>query len=422
MIHFFTPKFIQMTEALQYIAKEHLWQGYALEWLDILISKSLNPEETDFSTIQQEDTAKIKVKIAEEKQRLKTFIRNTVFSLGNESKIRLFIKQYHDSLIQLLDKAVENHEKNLEDHPQLENLTSSLVICIEELLCFIENGFYDYLKKGEAVAITYSSTATVAVKKWLAEQGEELKNTLDRKKVEIILLQLKDFVRRAEKDHSVTCGEVAYVKELLHELKHLNRIEREDSIFSPLDFLLISMNFNCKAYRECLIQQLIENNNNCQHTAEKFKSLLLHSKIVNQIPVKPGRVLDAREMELKAVLSTWFKEEILYLKRKDKLLEGNSYGERKWTYAETVNQKNKIMCRLSADQLGIILRATDELGILVARSMSQTFRRIVPHLSTECRKNLSYDSVRSKSYAAERRDKEIATETLTRMIEKIKEY
>jgi hypothetical protein len=72
--------------------------------------------------------------------------------------------------------------------------------------------------------------------------------------------------------------------------------------------------------------------------------------------------------------------------------------------------------------MGLILRATDESRILKARSMSHIFKTIVPHLSTPFKKDLSYQSVRSKSYNAEERDKEIAIQTLEKIIKKIRTY
>ena len=80
------------------------------------------------------------------------------------------------------------------------------------------------------------------------------------------------------------------------------------------------------------------------------------------------------------------------------------------------------MCVLSTDQTALILRAADELKIIIAKSMNEVFKTIVPHLSTPYKENLSYDSMRSKSYAAETRDKEIAIQTLEKIIKKIKEY
>ncbi|XDZ54227.1 hypothetical protein FlaCF_1275 [Flavobacterium tructae] len=86
------------------------------------------------------------------------------------------------------------------------------------------------------------------------------------------------------------------------------------------------------------------------------------------------------------------------------------------------NPSDKVLCKLSTDQTALILRASDELKILISKSMNHLFKTIVPFLSTENKTDLSFNSMRSKAYAAEERDKEIAIETLERMIKQIKEY
>ncbi|WP_202703565.1 hypothetical protein [Flavobacterium sp. UGB4466] len=86
------------------------------------------------------------------------------------------------------------------------------------------------------------------------------------------------------------------------------------------------------------------------------------------------------------------------------------------------SSSNKVLCKLSTDQMALILRAGDESRILKAKSMSMVFKTIVPFLSTPFKKDLSYQSVRSKSYNAEDKDKEIAIESLKKIIEKIKSY
>lgn len=85
-------------------------------------------------------------------------------------------------------------------------------------------------------------------------------------------------------------------------------------------------------------------------------------------------------------------------------------------------EKQKVRCILSSDQMGLILRAADDIRILEAKSMSEVFRTIVPHLATPYRENLSYDGMRSKAYVAEERDKQIAIETLEGIIKKIRGY
>lgn len=82
----------------------------------------------------------------------------------------------------------------------------------------------------------------------------------------------------------------------------------------------------------------------------------------------------------------------------------------------------KIICGLSIDQMGIILKAADDIKLIISRSLSLVFRTIVPYLSTHHKEELSWDSMRSNSYHPEERDKEVAIEALEKMIKKIREY
>ncbi|MGM1430183.1 hypothetical protein ACS126_13060 [Sphingobacterium lactis] len=82
----------------------------------------------------------------------------------------------------------------------------------------------------------------------------------------------------------------------------------------------------------------------------------------------------------------------------------------------------KVICALSQDQLGIILKSTDDLRIIISRSLSNIFNQLAPYLSTPYKEDLSPDSMRSHTYSIEERDKQVAIDTLQRMIEKIREY
>ena len=133
-------------------------------------------------------------------------------------------------------------------------------------------------------------------------------------------------------------------------------------------------------------------------------------------------MFEPSQENIKKVLHNWFQHEIVYLEREMELNSGPKISASARKTDGIVVSENKIECILSTDQMGLILRATDESRILKARSMSQIFKTIVPHLSSPFKKDLSYQSVRSKSYNAEERDKEIAIQTLEKIIKKIKSY
>ena len=82
----------------------------------------------------------------------------------------------------------------------------------------------------------------------------------------------------------------------------------------------------------------------------------------------------------------------------------------------------RLVCELSVDQMGIILKAADDVKLVVSPSLSMVFKSIVPFLSTANKDVLSWDSMRSNSYHPEERDKEIAIAALEKLIVKIREY
>jgi hypothetical protein len=82
----------------------------------------------------------------------------------------------------------------------------------------------------------------------------------------------------------------------------------------------------------------------------------------------------------------------------------------------------KVLCYLSVDQIAIILKAADDIKLVVMRSFSQVLKSIVPFLSTERYEDFSWKSARSSTYKMEDRDKTIVIETLEALISKIRQY
>jgi hypothetical protein len=82
----------------------------------------------------------------------------------------------------------------------------------------------------------------------------------------------------------------------------------------------------------------------------------------------------------------------------------------------------KVLCQLSVDQLGILLKAADDIKLILSRSLSLIFRSLVPFLSTQKIKNISWMSMRKSTYQFEKSDLDFVVEVLERMIKKVKGY
>ncbi len=97
-------------------------------------------------------------------------------------------------------------------------------------------------------------------------------------------------------------------------------------------------------------------------------------------------------------------------------------GDGKDSPAAEGNVLTKIFCKLSVDQIGIILKAADDTRLIIASSLSLIFRSIVPFLSTEKSKRISWNSMRKSTYHMEQHDKEVAIEALEKLIATIRGY
>ncbi|SHN13859.1 hypothetical protein [Flavobacterium xinjiangense] len=399
-------------------------QTYLLEWLDLLVTFTLNPSKTDVSEITTVQSKAIIEKTIEQTLFIQSEFKIKVFSLNKEKQIKIIVGNYHSSLIIFLDNVIERSHNVVFERFDLKQVINTLISCFDELLSFIETRFSDYLSLDLRVPATY----LLISKKKLKQKIDKLKNsstsTINNQKVTVILFDsLYSFVN-SKRNEKVTFRQVLYRKQLIKELELLKVKQNEDQANAALDEILIYMNFNSRKYINYFTKCVADKINCCESAAGKMENLLFYFKEFNQIHSKDGVILNPHHQDLKTVLSDWFKHEMMYLEKKlhFSVVPLLTIDKKQNQTAVIDITKDKVLCKLSTDQTALILRASDELKILIAKSMNHVFKTIVPFLSTPHKVDPSYDSMRSKSYVAEERDKKIVIETLERMIKQIKEY
>lgn len=394
---------------------------YTLEWLDSLITVSLNPAKTDIEAILPEQILHIKSKIQEEKTKHQTFLSNKVFSLLDEGKIEVLIKQYYSTLVILLDQAHHNEDYILIKNPSLKELQILIIQGLEEMLSFIELRYSNYLSLDQRASITY----LLITKKELEKQVTVLKKDLhkrieDKPLLEIVLSTIDTFLANISGDASVSLREALYIKELVKKLQNLCNSGNNHCNSAGLNELLIYLNFNSKDYLDHFTFAVKEKIGSLNAVAERLEMLLLMMKDLNQINSKSGVALNNGEKHIKKILGNWLNQEVQYLERK--INSPNPQLQKNIIQQNKNEEPSKIKSSLSVDQLSLFLRAADESKLIIARSLNDLFKQIVPYLSTTHKVNISFDSMRSKSYAAEKRDKEIVIQALEQMIKNIKDY
>ncbi|WP_369764979.1 hypothetical protein [Flavobacterium sp. WC2429] len=399
-------------------------QTYLLEWLDLLVTFTLNPSKNDVNAITSVQSNAIVEKTIAQTESIQCEFKIKIFSLNKEKQIKIVVGNYHSSLIIFLDKVIErSHSVAFERH-DLKQVINTLISCFEELLSFLETRFSDYLSLDVRVPATY----LVVSKKKLKQKIDKLKvstaSTLSDQKVTAILFNnLYSFVN-SKRNGKVTFRQVLYRKQLIKELELLKIKPNNAEANLLLADILIYMNFNSRRFINYFTQCVADKINCSESAAGKMEKLLFYFKKLNQIHSIDGVILNPHHKDLKTVLSDWFQHEMVYLEKKlhFSVVPVHSNDKKLIPAAVIDSTKDKILCKLSIDQTALVLRASEELEILIAKSMNHLFKTIVPFLSTPNKVNLSYDSMRSKSYVAEERDKKIVIETLERMIRQIKEY
>ena len=247
--------------------------------------------------------------------------------------------------------------------------------------------------------------------------GSESDKLTIKRTVKILQNSIKE-----DNGKKLTYRRILYFRELLKLLEEHNTDLENPSIFTPLDELLIDHNFNSLQYISVLTERMTEQIYITEKHPAKLNLLLHFFKDFKQLHSNVKITFDASHQNIKDVLENWFTSEISFLQNRDEIEKSGNENYKRTINPSYLADENKIQCTLSSDQIGLILRATDETRILKAKSMSLIFKTIVPYLSTPFKRNLSYHSVRSKSYNPEEKDKEFVIKTLERMIKHIKEY
>ncbi|MDM1048731.1 MULTISPECIES: hypothetical protein [Sphingobacterium] len=392
---------------------------YPLEWLDLLITVTLNPSNTDISVITQEQTEHIESRLREEILRLQSLIKGQVFSINKENEIDLLIKQYHTSLIALLDQTIKNQQLTAPKEKTIQNLNEEILTNLDGLFSFLETRFSKYISLDERVPAIYFDVA----KRELKIKVDKLQRCVSNSPVAKLLVhKLTHFITAPSHPYELTFRVVLYLRELINGLEEIDWIRNDREDFSQLEQLLIYMNFNSKKFMNILTDRLANEVNRYEQPVERMDKLLYFYKAYNQLHRKPDTKLNPKYRDLDTVINNWFSQEIVYLEKKLRLTVIPLQGNTETTSGNGTTPIQKILCVLSTDQMALILRAIDDLRIIHAKSLTEVFRTIVPHLSTPYKEDISHEAMRSKAYNPEERDRQIAIETLERIIQRIREY
>lgn len=395
-------------------------KNYPLEWLETLILQTLNAADKKIMSISEQDLSLLCQDVLNESNKIQVQIKNEVFAAQNKRQIRLLIKKYYSCFVFLTDHLMQKRRNEILKSDRQSKIIDTALSSLDELLFFTETRFTDFLSLDQRVSLSYVLVFRKEILLRLKELKDKKANEKNRQIIEIVFAALSDSVLN-ESQCMITYRKMFYQKTLLKQLETVTDMQECAGVFWGIDRVLIEMNFNDHRYINYFIYQIQQFIASQDSLIDQLIALSHYYKEFSQLPSNKKISFCPDRENIKDFLENWLGQEIVYLEKKLELsLKTNSADLKALGYKTLLN--DKIECDLSADQIALILRATDESRVIKARSMNYFFKMIVPHLSTPFKKDLSYHSVRSKSYTPEDRDKEITIQTLERIIKKIKSY
>ena len=397
---------------------------YPLEWFEEVVTISLDPEKVIEEEIPMDMIESMTSRMQSEYDKLRLAIKTQVFVTGTDQEITAMIRRYHYSIITLLDQTSENQKRIEKKSRVISQILLRIASCLDQLLSFLERRFRNYLSQDERAPTIFLVSArndimrSVTVLKRKVQSLQQIRPVFD-----LIFKRIHRFFDDDHREFELTYRALIYKRKFIQKLEEIDWSKTEKEITWALHETLIYMNFNSKTYFELLTASILEHVNTGVDLAQQLENLLFLHKEFRQLHRKNDVILNPNAEALHVSLENWFSQEVQYREKRSQLplpmgMRVNTPTPK--TVPEPV--KNKITFNLSTDQLGLIIRAADESRLVSAKSLSEVYRTIVPHLSTQHAENPSYKTMRSKAYTAEDRDKEKAIMILEKMIIKIKNF
>jgi hypothetical protein len=391
---------------------------YVLGWLDHIVHLSLNPLK-DLPNLSARDLQLIKQRARSEVDTQIGFLHKGVLLLLSQKKIKVFINQYHQTLVFLLDRSHLNLASIQPGDVERANCCKEVILCIEKILELVQIRFNKYIFKGRAISENHGTQ----IQNELLEKVEKLSaRFIDaqecRALTSIIWTVIREFA--VEKPSKVYYSQILYFQGLTSHLERIELTADLQTLQDRLIHLLIGLNFNDKRFVSYYIQYVASKINQTQ--SPKMPELLLFRKQFYQAYVSCDQALYPESPSLRKLIGNWFKQETSFLDQVGTEHVSATNSSENIVINTTPQTMPKVMCLLSADQIGIILHSLDALRIIQAKSMSTVFETIVPSLSTVQKRDLSWKSVRSKSYVFEESDRKVVIAALQSVIKFIDDY
>ncbi|MCF0039680.1 hypothetical protein [Dyadobacter fanqingshengii] len=389
-------------------------QGYVLEWLDRAINE-FNPTQTQSANFEDHRFLSFSEEMRDEKARQVAYLKKLAFQYPKKRRFQEVLNSYFSALNSLIDNAKLNLKLIASESGISKKALELVVATLADIHTFLMDRYavsinpdeplrkynlavpvIDFVQPADSILLSYHPS--------LASLLEDEFNT----------------VFGTGNLANITSRQAEYWKDLNEMICIPKQQNPGDGYFDSLELLLIERNFNSTKFVKYLTNRF---NSQIEEYASgnSIEKLAYIQKSFNQIPVIKGLAYDLQHDDLSLTINNWFICEIEFRSRSNAAKGSESLSTASQSPRYTKKTADKVLCKLTVDQLALLFKAADQSKIITAKSLSAIFQAVAPYLATPYKEDISHGSLRSKSYSVEGRDKEQLLSILAKLTCQIEE-
>lgn len=373
---------------------------YHLGKLDSMVKTilSFTEEKPIICGKQATDLRALLIDTKQEAAHIKQYMLEKAFTAKKRKELEVFVQNYQANCIEIADKLclhsyeIANSTLNNIALKELLGFYDAVLIEIDELLQFIEKRFNTYFDTNQRLPLYYF----LRIKHYFHQQLSSIelkleKNGFDETLKKLVFKYFTTFAL-AEPDTAYTFKQLIYLRTVLCTLENNADNHLNDSEFSHPIRILFSLDFNCDAFidylMECIHKPLSE-----KDVQNKIQGLLVAKKSLQKLPQSSTVSLYPEKPPVAKKLLTLIDEEVLFLQYELSITHKSPVAE-KAVKAFHLN--------LSVSQIAVLLRIFVDSGIIKTANQSFFLKTIAAFIQTDTSPLISADSLRNKYYSPEK--------------------
>ncbi len=384
----------------------------------------LHPETIKLKQPDDELLSNYIILVTDEKIKIRAALIEEVFSLKKERAVELLIQRYQSALINLADEMMHAINITKTFQPQLAQESLSIngvyqhiLICLEDLLIFIEKHFSRYFNVDERIPESYKLLKQAEFRQQLKVLTKQYKlSGIDESLKELIFQPFHIFIK-ANNLQKFTYRDLLYLKVLFKELSQAEIPSLKTGGKKALMNLLLYLNFNNYFFINYYINFISKEIGEADSTTQQIEQLAWWLKTISQLQTHALIAYKTKVSSVKEQLTGWLIDEMEFLEKKRQLAI---------TAPLQLNTSPKphfsLMTSFSVKQVALLIRLLFDTGLIKSENQTEMLTQIAGVLKTERKENISAQNLRAKYYDIDEPTKGILKDCLITMVNQLRKY